>query len=189
MLIAAFIRTALVDLFPHGRLSMSGSGTTATSLSLGRAGISLALVGFGVFALYQFVITTVDVQLIAAAQADAQATANAAAAGSIADLPNGAVAVIRTAGQIISSRKSVSDAARFGDAEIQIGHWDAAGRTFAAGPGKPNAVRTTVRVRKQLGLLGMVFGDSGQQIEVQAIAIDKTAGKTLVATKGTSTAN
>jgi len=189
MLIAAFIRAALADLFAHGRLSMSGSGTTGTSLSVGRAGLSLVLVGIGVLALYQFIVTTVDVQLIAAAQADAQATANAAAAGSIADLSNGTVAVIRKAGQIISSRKSISDAARLGDAEIQIGHWDAAGRTFATGPGKPNAVRTTVRVRKQLGLLGMVFGGSGQQIEAQAIAIDKSTGKTLVATKGISSAN
>lgn len=189
MLIAAFIQTALVDLFLRGRLSMSGSGTTGKSLSVGRAGISLVLVGIGALALYQFIVTTVDVQLIAAAQTDAQATANAAAAGSIADLPNGAVAVIRTVGQIISSRKSVSDAARFGDAEIQIGHWDAAGRTFVTGPAKPNAVRTTVRVRKQLGLLGMVFGGSGQEIEAQAIAIEKTAGRTLVATRRISTSN
>jgi hypothetical protein len=189
MLIAAFIRAALVDLCPQGRLCMSGSDTTATSLSLGRAGISLAFVGIGVLALYQFVVTTVDVQLITAAQADAQATANAAAAGSIADLPNGAVAVIRTAGQIISSRKSVSDAARLGDAEIQIGHWDPADRSFSTGGGKPNAVRTTVRIRKQFSLLGMAFGGSGQQIEAQAIAIDRAAGKTLLATKGMSTAN
>jgi Putative Tad-like Flp pilus-assembly len=188
-LIAAFIRLDLIDLFPPGRFSMSGIGATGRSLSVGRAGISLVLVGVGFLALYQFVVTTVDVQLVAAAQADAQATANAAAAGSIADLSNGAVAVIRTAGQIISSRKSVSDAARLGDAEIQIGHWDPADRSFSTGPGKPNAIRTTVRVRKQLSMLGMVFGGSGQQIEAQAIAIDKSAGKTLVATKGITTAN
>ncbi len=167
---------------------MTGSGTSGKSLSLGRAGFSLVLVGAGVLGLYQFVVTTVDVQLIAAAEADAQATANAAAAGSIADLPNGAIAVIRTAGQIIASRKATSEAARFGDAEIQIGQWDAAGRTFATGPGQPNAVRTTIRVRNLSGLLGMVLGVKGRQIEAQAIAVRKTAGVTLLATKGVSSA-
>jgi hypothetical protein len=168
---------------------MSKGGTTPKSLAMGRAGITLVLVGIGVFTLYQFVVTTVDVQLIAAAQADAQATANAAAAGAIGELPHGAVAVIRTAGQIISSRKSVSDAARLGDADIQIGQWDATGRSFSTGPGKPNAVRTTVRLRKQLSLVGMIFGGEGQQIEARAIAISKTAGKTLVALEGISTTN
>jgi Putative Tad-like Flp pilus-assembly len=168
---------------------MSPSGTTARSLSLGRAGITLALVAGGTLTLYQFVATSVDVQLIAAAQADAQATANAAAAGAIAELPHGAVAVIRTAGQVIASRKAISDAAKLGEADIQIGYWDAVGRSFSTGPRKPNAVRTTIRLRSQIGLLGMVFGGRGQQIEVQAIAVHKSIGAPLIATKGTSSAN
>ncbi len=168
---------------------MSASGTNGKSLAVGRAGISLVLVGIGTLAIYQFLVTTVDVQLIAAAQADAQATANAAAAGALADLPNGAVAVIRTAGEIISSRKSVSEAARLGDAEIQVGHWDSADRSFSTGPGKPNAVCTTVRVKKPLSLVGMVFGGNDEQVEARAIAVNKSSVKTLVAEKGVSSAN
>jgi hypothetical protein len=178
----------MVDAFRIEGWPMNGPDTTCKSLSLRRAAFSLALVGAGVVALYQFVIVTIDVQLVATAEADAQATANAAAAGSLADLPNGPIAVIRKAGQIIASRKATSQAARFGDTEIQIGHWDAASRTFAAVPGKPNAVRTTVRVRNLSGLLGT--GLSGRQIEAQAIAVQKTAGAALLATKGvSSTAN
>ena len=165
---------------------MSGSDTHGRSLALGRAGISLALVTAGILTLYQYVATTVDVQVIAAAQADAQATANAAAAGAIAELPNGAVAVIRTAGQVIASRKSVSDAARLGEAEIQIGQWDATGRSFSTGPGKPNAVRTTIRLRNQSGLLALAFGGHVREVEAQAIAVRKSAGATLIATKGNS---
>jgi hypothetical protein len=165
---------------------MSGSDTNGRSLALGRAGISLALVTAGILTLYQYVATTVDVQMIAAAQADAQATANAAAAGAITELPNGAVAVIRTAGQVIASRKSVSDAARLGEAEIQIGQWDAIGRSFSTGPGKPNAVRTTVRLRNQSGLLALVFGGHMREVEAQAIAVRKSAGATLIAAKGNS---
>jgi hypothetical protein len=166
--------------------SMSGSDTNARSLALGRTGIGLALVTAGIFMLYLYVATTVDVQMFAAAQADAQATANAAAAGSIIELPNGAVAVIRTAGQVIASRKSLSDAARLGEAEIQIGQWDANGRSFSTTPGKPNAVRTTIRLRNHSGLLGLVFGGRVREVEAQAIAVRKSAGATLIATTGSS---
>ena len=168
---------------------MSGSDTNAKSFSLGRAALSLSLVTAGIFMLYQYVATTVDVQMFAAAQADAQATANAAAAGAIAELPHGAVAAIRTAGQVITSRKAVSDSARLGEAEIQVGQWDVSGRSFSTGPGKPNAVRTTIRLRHQSGLLGLVFGGHVREVEAQAIAVRKSAGATLIATKGTSSAN
>jgi hypothetical protein len=156
---------------------------------MGRTAVSLTLVTAGILMLYQYVATTVDVQMYAAAQADAQATANAAAAGAIAELPNGAIAVIRTAGQVIASRKAVSDAAKLGEAEIQIGQWDASGRRFLTGPGQPNAVRTTIRLRHQSGLLGLVFGGHEQEIEARAIAVRKPAGATLIATKGPSSTN
>lgn len=159
---------------------MSASGTTAKSLSLGRAGFSLVLAGVGVLALYQYVATTVDVQMIAATQAEAQSLANAAAAGAVLSLPQGSVAVIRTADEIIASRTKANPAMRAADPEIQIGHWDAAGRSFSAGTFSPNAVRTKIRVHAQPGFLGNLLG-GGAEVEVQAIAVVKSGGNALVA--------
>jgi putative Tad-like protein involved in Flp pilus assembly len=159
---------------------MSASGTTAKSLSLGRAGFSLVLVGLGVFVLYQYVATTVDVQMIAATQSEAQSLANAAAAGSVLDLPKGSIAVIRTADQIIAAKTKANPGLRSADPEIEIGHWDAASRSFSVGAASPNAVRTKIRVRTQPGLLGNFVGGE-HQIEAQAVAVIKSGSNSLVA--------
>ena len=164
---------------------MSGSGTIAKSLSLGRAGFSLVLVGLGVFVLYQYVATTVDVQMMAATQAEAQSLADAAAAGSVVDLSKGSVAVIRTADQIIASKTKANPGMRSADPEIQIGYWDAASRSFSAGTVSPNAVRTKIRVRTQPGFLGKLLGGE-HEIEAQAVAVIKSGSNSLVAESPTA---
>jgi hypothetical protein len=162
---------------------MTVASTTTKSLSVGHAGLSLVLVAAGVFALYAFVATTVDVQFLAQAQGEAQAMANAAAAA-VVELPKGTLAVLSAVSRVLASQKAGSLAACDRDREIQIGHWDAAGHSFSTGPGKPNAVRITIRVRNHSGLFGPSRNGGEQPIEARAIAVLEPAGNSLVAENG-----
>jgi hypothetical protein len=166
---------------------MPGTGTTAKSFSVGHAGLSMVLVAAGVLALYVFVATTLDVQFLAQAQGEAQAMANAAAAASATELPKGTVAVLSAVSRVLASQKAGSLAACDRDPEIQIGHWDAAGHSFTTGPGKPNAVRVTIRVRNHGELFGPSRNGGEQPIEAQAIAVLEPAGHSLVADNGATT--
>jgi Putative Tad-like Flp pilus-assembly len=130
-------------------------------------------------ALFAFIAMAVDAQFRAEVRAELQLAANAAAVGSVADLPKGAVAVFRTAGHIIGSRKARPGLGRGCEQKIEIGHWDAAGRSFSTGAA--NAVRITIRVRSEQGLFGPFTGSSQHQTEARAVAIVKPLGNALVA--------
>jgi len=166
---------------------MTIASATTKSLSIGHAGLSLVLVAAGVLALYAFVATTLDVQFLAQGQGEAQAMANAAAAASVTELPKGTVAVLSAVSRVLASQKAGNLAGCDRDPEIQIGHWDAAAHSFTTGPGKPNAVRVTIRVRNHGGLFGPPRNGGEQPIEAQAIAVLEPAGHSLVADNGATT--
>jgi hypothetical protein len=146
---------------------MPAIGSTERS----RSGLVLVIAATGVATLHVLVVGIAETQSRAEIQADVQSVANAVAVGSVADLPKGAVAVIRAAGRIIGSQKPGSLVARYGQQEIQIGHWDASGQSFSTAGGKPNAVRITMRIRNEQGLFATFLGGSEHQIEAHAVAV------------------
>jgi hypothetical protein len=139
--------------------------------------------------LFAFVVATVDRHLRANVRADLQSAANAAAVGSVADLPKGVAAVLRTAGGIVGSQKAERLLPRGGEQEIEIGYWDAAGQSFSTGTTKQNAVRIMIRVRYEQGLFAAFVGSQECQTEARAVAVLMPPGNLLIAQAGTTTTN
>jgi hypothetical protein len=158
---------------------VSISTTSARSSSARFAGVALILATVGVLLLYTFVAFTADAQTRAEMLSEAQSAANAAALGSVAEVPRGTIAVIRAASHIIGTRQAQRSLPS-AEQHVMLGHWDAAGQSFATGPGKPNAVQITIRLkndRQRSAFLGI----TEDPIEAQAIAVIGLVGKSLVA--------
>ncbi|HET6327957.1 MAG TPA: TadG family pilus assembly protein [Planctomycetaceae bacterium] len=158
---------------------MSPSSTTARDLSAGHAGLALVLVGAAVFAIHTAVVFAADAQARAEIQAEAHSAAEAAALGSVLEVPHGAVAVLRAASRIVGMHDP-RHLMRGAQQVVQVGHWDAGSGRFVTGSGKANAVQVTIRVRREPPSLAMV-GNTEDEVEVQAIAVLRPAGKSLVA--------
>jgi len=153
------------------------NSTIGRSLSAGHARLALFVAVAAVFAIHTVVVFTADAQARAEAQVEVQSLADAAALGSAAELPHGAVAVLRAASRIIGSQTQRSR--RSSEQKVQVGHWDAQRQTFSSDAMHPDAVEITIRLRNEPPFTAL--SGSSEPIEGRAIAVFKPAGKTLVA--------
>jgi hypothetical protein len=144
----------------------------------------LVVTAFAIIAIFALTAVATDARLRVEARAEVQAVANAVAAGSVADLPKGAVAVIRTAGTLFLSERAGTSWRQSGEQDVQIGRWDASGQTFSTGMERPNAIRVTIRLRNEPGPFATFLGSACQPIEASAIAVREPLDQSLATATG-----
>jgi hypothetical protein len=159
------------------------------SVTARQEGLGLVLAAVSIIAILALGVMLSDAHFRSEVQAEAQSVANAVAIGSAAELPKGTVPVIRSAGRIFESQKVGSSCRRYGEQEIQIGHWDVDGQSFLTGKVKPNAVRITIRLRRELSLFAAFSDLAPRPIEASAIAVLEGSGHSLVAEACATSAN
>lgn len=132
--------------------------TTRTLSGSNRHGAILVLAMILLVGVFAFVALTVDIGYMAVVKTQLQGAADAAALGSAQEIPLGSSTVTASAQSLAGSNKAAGQPVVLDSADVELGFYDFANKTFVVAPTSANAVRVTTRVQDQALFFAPIMG-------------------------------
>ena len=136
-----------------------------------RRGMILVLGVILLVAVFAFVAFTVDIGHMAVVRTQLQGAADAAALGSAQDIPSGGSVVRNSAKSLGALNSAAGDPVAIADADVELGFYDFAGKTFIVNPSAPNAVRVTARVTDRKLFFAPILGTDSFDMSASCIGM------------------
>lgn len=136
-----------------------------------RRGMILVLGVILLVAVFAFVAFTVDIGHMAVVRTQLQGAADAAALGSAQDIPSGGPVVRNSAKSLGALNSAAGEAVAIADADVELGFYDFAAKTFIVNPSAPNAVRVTARVTDKKLFFAPILGTDSFDMSASCIGM------------------